>query len=338
MLQSPPITTVRENNFSAEVAWVSQQQFDLGSAEAFCRSWSKKQYENFTVVSWVLPRHVRQDFYNLYAFCRWSDNLADEIPSPELSLELLEQWHGQLRACFGGRPHHPIMLALSSTIEKHAMPIDDFENLLIAFRQDQTVTRYANDAQLLEYCRHSANPVGRLVLRIASAAEATNFELSDQVCTGLQLANFCQDIGRDTLAGRIYVPKTLREKYGISDEIMLAARKTDALQAMLQEWVTLTRDYFHRGWPLVRCVPSWLATDIDLFVRGGLAILNQIERAQFDVWTERPEVSKTRKLSLLAQSLAASWFRGRPATAPAISPHTTSSGAPSRSSEGCNGD
>lgn len=333
MLQSPPITTVCENNFSSEVARVSQERFDLTSAEAFCRSWSKQQYENFTVVSWVLPRRVRQDFYNLYAFCRWSDNLADEIPSPELSLELLEQWHDQLRACFGGRPDHPIMLALSSTIEKHEMPIDDFEDLLIAFRQDQRVSRYADDAQLLDYCRHSANPVGRLVLRIAGAGTATNFELSDEICTGLQLANFCQDISRDALAGRIYAPKTLMDKYGISDEIMLAARKTDALQAMLQEWVALTRDYFHRGWPLVRRVPGWLGTDVDLFVRAGLAILKQIERAQFDVWTKRPEVSKTHKLSLLAQSLATSWLRPRASTVPSMTSDLTSD-VPTRSRQG----
>ncbi len=289
----------------------------LEEAQAYCRRWARHQYENFSVASFLLPRRIRQDFYNVYTYCRWSDNLADEIGDTETSLELLNWWQGQLSLCYSGRPAHPVLLALQSTIQKYQLPIQPFTDLLSAFRQDQQVTRYADESQLLDYCSRSANPVGRILLMISGAATPTNLALGDQVCTGLQLANFCQDMSRDAGAGRIYAPRALWQRHEVTESDLLGGKVTTALRSMLAEWVPTTRNYFHRGWPLIERVPGWLATDVDLFVRGGLAILDRIEAAEFDVWTARPVVGKSLKLRLLCRSLTGRIFgRSSPGSTP----------------------
>lgn len=271
--------------------------------EQYCQMWASRQYENFTVVSWLLPRALRQHFYNVYAYCRWSDNLADEIESDAESLRLLDWWEGQLRMTIEDEPSHPVLRALQTTIAEFELSLEPFLNLLSAFRQDRQVSSYATGAELVDYCRRSADPVGRILLSLARADSQENVALSDQVCTGLQLANFCQDMARDAAIGRIYAPADLMEQYGVTTELVLSAECETQMQEMLRGWIATTRERFVHGWPLVHNVPSWLATDIELFIRGGTCILDKIELAAFDVWTERPTVSKSQKLRLAAQAL-----------------------------------
>lgn len=269
----------------------------------YSKMWARRQYENFTVVSWLLPRSIQQDFYNVYAYCRWSDNLADEVSSQEESLRLLELWQLDLGRTPRGTPRHPVMRALQKTIQRHKLSLQPFLDLLAAFRQDRCQTRYRDTPAVLDYCQRSANPVGRILLSLAGQATPETIALSDQVCTGLQLANFCQDMSRDAELGRIYAPQDLMLKHGVCDAMVLQRRCTGSLQAMLQEWVQSTREYFIQGWRIVHTVPGWLATDLELFIRGGNEILNLIVAADFDVWTRRPVVSRARKIKLLGQAL-----------------------------------
>jgi squalene synthase HpnC len=275
---------------------------DLPFALTYCRRIARSHYENFTVVSLFLPRALRQDFYNFYAYCRWSDDIADEV-AEHLRLPLLGWWQQQLALCYSGRPAHPVMLALQHTIQRHQIPSSTLEDLLSAFRQDQSRLRYQDESELLEYCRRSANPVGRVILKFAKADDAHNVELSDWICSGLQLANFCQDMSRDAANNRIYAPRELCAKHAVTESMVLDAKCTPQLQAMLAEWVHHSRELFVRGSSLVDSVPKWLAVDVDLFIRGGLAILDAIEAQNFDVWTSRPTLSKFAKFRLLWKAL-----------------------------------
>lgn len=306
MRQSGPARTTGDPFFLEELSRLGPDQspsvWSLEQSQAYCRMWAKRQYENFTVVSFLLPRNLRPDFFSVYAYCRWSDNLADELDTPNQSLELLQWWENELHFCYSGRPVHPVMLALQHTIQRHDLDIRPFSDLLSAFRQDQCQTRYADEAELLDYCARSANPVGQILLSMADSNRSETRVLSDQVCTGLQLANFCQDMCRDAAKGRIYAPRSLWLRHRVSEDAFLMAHASVELKELLAEWVTITRGFFHRGWPLVDLVPPWLATDVDLFVRGGLAILDEIEQHGFDVWSRRPTLSKWKKLTLLARS------------------------------------
>ncbi|GAB5403504.1 MAG: hypothetical protein Aurels2KO_17350 [Aureliella sp.] len=232
--------------------------------------------------------------------------MADEIESDAESLRLLDWWEEQLTTAETGQPEHPVMRALSSTITEFELSLVPFRDLLSAFRQDRTVQRYDAQAELIDYCRRSADPVGRILLSMAGADSEENFRLSDQVCTGLQLANFCQDMARDAAIGRIYAPRELYESFDVSESMLLEAECKTAMQEMLAAWVGATRERFDAGWELVHRVPKWLATDIELFIRGGTKILDQVATSGYDVWTQRPVVSKSQKLLLVAQA-----FKGR---------------------------
>ncbi len=306
MVQNATTTNAAQAIFWADLAkWGPDKPpsaCDLPFALDHCRRIARSHYENFTVVSRFLPRTLRQDFYNFYAYCRWSDDIADEVEEHR-RLPLLNWWHQQLCLCYSGRPAHPVMLALQQTIQSHQIPITTLEDLLSAFRQDQSKLRYRDDAELLEYCRRSANPVGRVILKFGKADSDPNLELSDSICSGLQLANFCQDMSRDAAINRIYAPRVLWTKHGVTESMILDAKCTPQLQAMLAEWVRVSREFFTRGGSLVDRVPKWLAVDVDLFIRGGLAILNLIEAQNYDVWTSRPKLSNFEKARLLCQSL-----------------------------------
>lgn len=275
----------------------------LSEAEDYCRSWARKQYENFTVVSWLLPRRVRQDFFNVYAYCRWSDNLADEIEDHAESLQLLDEWQAELMKCWEGKPRHPILIALTSTIEEYDFEPELFLALLSAFRQDRAVFRYKNANELVDYCRRSANPVGRILLHLAGCHDPEAIARSDDVCTGLQLANFCQDMSRDAAIGRIYAPSELWGEHEVTEQMILDRQPTSQLQSMLKGWVAETRKYFVRGSDLIGMTPSWLSTDVKLFIGGGESILRAIEQQSYDVWTRRPTVSKFQKVWLLMRVL-----------------------------------
>ena len=277
----------------------------LPQAEAYCRYVATSHYENFQIASWFLPRHLRQDFANIYAYCRWADDCADEARSPSEATQLLMWWQGEVNSLFrGDRPRHPVMVALSATLQRHHLSQTPFDDLIGAFVQDQTKQRYDNSQELLDYCRRSANPVGRLILQLAQAArDHENLRLSDQICTGLQLANFCQDMARDALLGRIYAPREMWSAHSVDEVMILAGRPTDQLRSLLKAWTIIARRHLEAGAPLRHRVPRWLALDIELFRGGGLAILDEIQRAQFDVWTWRPTVGKLHKLRVLLAAL-----------------------------------
>ncbi len=279
------------------------QPLDLIQSQMYCKRLAKSHYENFSVASWLLPKGLRQDFFNIYAYCRWSDDLADEVGSRAESLRLLQWWREELFACFSGTARHPVFVALAETIRLHSLSRDPFQHLLDAFVQDQTVTRYGSQSEVLDYCRGSANPVGRILLQVARVADPASQQLSDRICTGLQIANFCQDLRQDALLGRIYLPKDLWNRFQLTEREILAGTRSDALRFALKVWVDLARTCLVGGLPLVKQTPRWLARDIQLFARGGLTILNNIALANFDVWTHPIEVTKKQKAALLLRAM-----------------------------------
>ena len=284
----------------------SPRAMDRAAAWAYCDHLARSHYENFSVVTWLTPRPLRPAFRSIYAFCRWSDDLGDEVGDPDRSTALLGWWRGELRAMFAGvPPTHPVMIALSETVREFAIPLAPFEALIAAFEQDQVVTEYATFAQLLDYCTRSANPVGHLVLYLGRVYNAETARLADLTCTGLQLANFWQDVARDQAIGRIYLPRADRAGFGYADDDLRAGRATPEFTALMRHEVAQARDLLKAGRALLPLLPRSLAVDVDLFGRGGLAILDRIEAQKYDVWRHRPEVSKAAKVGLLARALAA---------------------------------
>jgi squalene synthase HpnC len=274
----------------------------LEKAREYCERLAKTHYENFSVATWFLPRRLRQHFYNVYAYCRISDDLGDEVGDPQQSLELLDQWEAELNVCYSGSPKHPVFVALAETVKQCSIPKHEFSDLLVAFRQDQTVTRFETFDDILAYCRYSANPVGHLVLYLCGYSDAERQQLSDYTCTALQLANFWQDIFVDYGKGRIYVPLEDLRRFGVTGEDIAQRHATPQFVAMMKFEVERAREWFVRGLPLVKMVNRELAIDLELFSRGGQEILNAIERQDFDVLRARPEISKSRKLLLVLRA------------------------------------
>jgi squalene synthase HpnC len=238
----------------------------------------------------------------VYAYCRISDDLGDEVGDTGASLQLLDQWESELNACYDGHPRHPVFVALTETVRKFEIPKHEFSDLLTAFRQDQRVTRYATFTELLGYCRYSANPVGHLVLYLCGYRDAERQHLSDCTCTALQLANFWQDVSADYVKGRIYLPLEDLSRFNVSEEEIRTGRNTPAFCEMMRFEVERAREWFTQGLPLVGKVGRELAIDLDLFSRGGQEILNAIERQGYAVLGRRPAISNTRKLALVARA------------------------------------
>jgi squalene synthase HpnC len=274
----------------------------LQESREYCRRLARTHYENFSVATWFLPKHLRQDFLNVYAYCRISDDLGDEVGDPTAALALLDEWQTELDACYAGNPRHPVFVALAETVKKVEIPKHEFSDLLIAFRQDQTVTRFETFNDVLAYCRYSANPVGHLVLYLCGYHDAERQQLSDYTCTALQLANFWQDVTVDYGKGRIYLPLEDLRRYSVSEQDIQQNHNTPAFCEMMKFEVARARDWFDRGLPLVKKVDKELAVDLELFSRGGQEILNAIERQSFAVLGRRPVISKPRKLALVARA------------------------------------
>lgn len=276
-----------------------QSPMSLSDAQDYCRALAKGHYENFTVASWLLPKRLRQHFYNVYAYCRWADDLADEVGDAQQSLELLDWWQNELKSCYHGQSCHPVFIALAETVVKFKIPIDPFLDLLTAFRQDQKVVRYETIDDLLQYCRYSANPVGHLVLYLGECYSVERAKLADSICTGLQLANFCQDVANDFDRGRIYLPQAECRRAGYCEPSFSERKYNQAFLALMKNEVDRAEGLLIAGLPLVNIVPKELKLDISLFIHGGLAILQAIRRRNYDVWTSRPRVSKMEKILLL---------------------------------------
>lgn len=271
-------------------------------AFAYCREVTRQNAENFTVASWLLPRPLRPHFHAVYAYCRWSDDLGDE--TGDLAPGLLAWWRGELDRCFAGEVRHPVFVALEETVREFAIPKGPFADLLTAFEQDQTTKRYATFADLRAYCRCSADPVGRIVLHLFRSFDDERAALADEICTGLQLANFWQDVARDRAIGRRYLPDEDLARFGYSDDDWQLGRLTPAFAELLRFEVDRTQAFFDRGRPLVDRVPRPLRVDLSLFLRGGEAVLRAIRRQDYDVWSRRPTVSKLAKLGLLLRAMA----------------------------------
>src|SRR6201998_2219678 len=280
----------------------------LEQSRAYCERLARSHYENFSVASWFLPARLRQHFFNIYAYCRISDDLGDEVGNPAASLLLLDQWGAELNACYAGSPRHPVFIALAETVRRFDIPQHEFSDLLTAFRQDQTITRYETFDDLLGYCRNSANPVGHLVLYLCGYRDAERQQLSDSTCTALQLANFWQDVSVDYEKGRIYLPLEDLRRFQVSESDIAQKHNTPAFRAMMKFEVERARDWFRQGLPLISKVDRELAVDLDLFSRGGLEILNAIEKQDYAVLGNRPAISKSRKLALVARAAAGKLF------------------------------
>lgn len=279
--------------------------YTLEQARGYCERLAKSHYENFLVAGVFCPKPLRQHFYNVYAYCRISDDLGDEIGDTRKSLILLDWWEEELDAMYRGEPRHPAFVALAETVAKFGIPADPFRNLLRAFRQDQVVTRYPTYEELLGYCVNSANPVGQLVLYLCGYNDPQRFALSDKTCTALQLANFWQDVTRDLDKDRVYLPLEDMARFGYTEKLLFERKFTPEFAALMKFEVDRTRQLFDEGVALTGMVDRKVRLDIEMFSRGGLEVLRLIESQRYDVLTRRPSVSKTRQFTILFQRLFA---------------------------------
>ena len=276
-------------------------------AEAFCRELAERHYENFSVVSFLLPRPLRQHFANVYSYCRISDDLADELGDRQHALERLAEWGRHLDRCYEGEEAHPVFVALGVTIRQFDIPKQPFADLLAAFRQDQEQDRYETWTDLLGYCANSANPVGRLVLYLSGYRDERRQTLSDATCTALQLANFWQDVHRDYEKNRVYIPQELMRAHGCSEEMILRRAADQRWVSLMKELIGRTRELFAHGLELPPLLDGRLRLAIELFSRGGMEVLRAIEvDCRYDTRTRRPALSGTRKNLLILEALARS--------------------------------
>lgn len=271
-----------------------------GSPAEMCEKLAKSHYENFTVGSFLLPHSLRRHVYNIYAYCRICDDLADETNDPQLSLQLLDWWREELHSCYAGKPRHSVFTALSETISEFDLPIKPFEDLISAFIQDQTVTRYATFDQLLDYCSRSANPVGRLYLYLLGYKDEARHALADCTCTALQLANFWQDIASDYLRGRIYIPQEDMDNIGYTEAELRNHIVNASFIRLMRFEITRTRELFERGAALPQMISGPASADVALFTSGGRALLRSIERMNYAVFNQRITVSKPQKALMIA--------------------------------------
>ncbi len=295
-----------------------EERPDLNDARAWCHHLATTHYENFHVATFFLPRRVPPHFESVYAFCRVSDDLGDEVADTTTALRLLQTWGLMLDECYDA-PHlsrHPVFVALHETIVDCELPRALFHDLLRAFIQDQIKTRYATWDEAVDYSRYSANPVGRLVLMICGYRDERRALLSDRICTGLQLANFWQDAVRDSEIPRRYIPTEYMERFGVAEGQIEGRIFTPEFGAMMRALVDRTREMLDSGAPIRDAVDPELRVTLDLFYRGGIAILDGIAAQDYDVLRGRPMVTQRKKLLLLVRAVWGKLRAGRGAGAP----------------------
>ncbi|MEO8605389.1 MAG: presqualene diphosphate synthase HpnD [bacterium] len=275
----------------------------IDAAYAHCQRLAASHYENFTVGSWLLPRHLRRALAAIYAFARTADDFADEGERPVAErLALLADWEARLRAAYTGRADEPIFIALADTARRFAIPIEPFRDLLDAFRQDVGFAPFASFDDLLDYCRRSAAPVGRLVLALFGFRDVERQQLADRICIGLQLANFWQDVAVDAVRGRVYVPLDRLSAHGLT-AADVARGAGEPLRAVLREEIARARQMLIEGLPLADGIAPQLAREVRLFAWGGLTILARIEAQDCDVFRHRPTVSRAQQVHLVLRAL-----------------------------------
>lgn len=283
---------------------LSEEVSSVERANAYCRRLATSHYENFLVGSFFVPRALRQHFYNIYAYCRISDDLGDECSNPQIALESLDRWEELLQACYRDECRHPVFMALRQTILQFEIPINPFADLLKAFRLDQTKKRYKTYEELLEYCRYSANPVGHLVLYLGGYRDQERQHLSDCTCTALQLANHWQDIDKDlNRLNRIYLPEEDLNQFQYSENDLANQACDQRFQGLMKMEISRARNLFVEGMKLSKRVDAPLSREVALFNRAGLEVLRRIEAAGYDIFRHRPKISKWTAARLFWQSL-----------------------------------
>jgi squalene synthase HpnC len=314
MIANPTQSELIEKGWAALPAEyrIPERKPTLEEARAYCQRLAETHYENFHVASWFLPKRLRPHFHSIYAYCRISDDLGDEVGNKEQSLALLNLWGQELDACYRGEARHPVFIALAETIRECSIPKEPFADLLIAFRQDQVVTRFETMDEVLHYCRYSANPVGHLVLYACGYRDAERFALSDYTCSALQLANFWQDVIVDYEKDRVYLPLADMQRFGVDESTIANRNFTPGFRDLIRYEVDYTQRMFEQGLPLIKMVDHELAIDLDLFSRGGMETLHAIEQQDYNVLRARPSISKMKKVSLLLRALSGK-FLGRSA-------------------------
>lgn len=273
----------------------------LDQAYAHCRRVALGHYENFPVVSWLLPKDLQPHIYALYAYCRGVDDLGDEADGDRLAM--LDEWDTELRRAYAGDPRDIRLVALANTVRRFDIPPEPFERLIEANRRDQRITRYQTFEELLDYCSYSANPVGHLVLYVFGYRDSERQRLSDATCTALQLTNMWQDIAHDFAMDRIYIPQEDMERHSVTSVDLIARKATPDVRRLVRYQVRRTREYFREGLPLIDAVDGRLSADLRLFTLGGLAVLDAIKRQRYDVLAGRPALSKADKLRLGVRAL-----------------------------------
>jgi phytoene synthase len=297
----------RDFGLQEEKIWSLEESF------AHCEALARTHYENFPVGSWLLPDDKRKYLWAIYAFARTADDFADEAQYLDnLRLPLLENWEGQLLQCMWRKPQHPVFIALKETIETFRLPVEPFQDLLMAFKMDVVVDRYKTFDELLEYCRLSANPVGRLVLSVFGYRDPEVHELSDAICTALQLTNHWQDLAIDAKKSRIYLPLEDMARHGYREEQLHAGVADEAFAHLMADMVGRTRALFDAGRPLLDRVGKDLSFEMRLVWLGGTAILDRIEAARYDVFRSRPTLGLGSKAALLARAALFSPARNAP--------------------------
>lgn len=280
--------------------------------EAFdaCRRRAPRHRENFPVGSWLLPGERRREVHAIYAFARTADDFADEnlaaLDVPQ-RLELLDKWEAELDLCLKGESGQPIFMALHRTIERGQLPVGLFRDLMSAFRQDMGKGRYADFDELKDYCRRSANPIGRLVLHIFGYRDEERMRLSDRICTALQLTNFFQDLSADLDRDRIYLPRDEMENFGVTEECLKGRTFDEGFLRLMQFQVRRAREMFDSGRRLPSLLEGGLRREVRLTWLGGMELLRKIEWLGFDTLHRRPRLSRADFARLLAKAVLGGW-------------------------------
>jgi squalene synthase HpnC len=275
----------------------------LRDGENANRKLAKSHYENFSIGSLFLPYSQRRDLYNIYAFCRLADDIADEAAGGVSALEQLDEFERNLRLSVEDGSDLPLFKSLGATIRNRNLTLQSFLDLLTAFRQDLTVTRYQTWDELLNYCRYSANPVGRLVLAVFQCSDESYFAYSDKICTALQLTNHWQDVGEDLKRGRIYIPQAVLSQFEVPEAALGRSTPSPEFCRMMLDLGKEADRLFLEGKPLISMVPHGLSAQLYLYWGGGRAALASIRAAGGDVLTSRRRVGKIDRFRLLAGAL-----------------------------------
>jgi phytoene synthase len=288
-------------------------QWTLAAAFDYCERLARSHYENFPVGSVLVPKRLRKHFYSIYAFARVADDFADEAYGESYTsrerLDLIDQWHFMLTESIAGRAMHPVFVALAQTKTEFDLPVALLEDLLSAFAQDVTVRRYGSFDQLLDYCRRSANPIGRLILLLFGYQDPQFHRWSDDICTALQLANHWQDVAVDLDKDRIYLPAEDLSRLELTVDDLIQRRTSDRFKRLMQYEVTRTREMFESGKPLCTAVRGRLGLELRAVWLGGVRVLERIEKNSYDVFSLRPVITSSDKLRILSIAASKAAFR-----------------------------